>query len=97
MHVDLSEHLHTEECNEVIRALRRCHEENSMLKQLFMVCNDLDMAMRRCTKKERLDTTREQLENSKIRNAEIQQRMANLKHANWRDNLKEKINENKDQ
>ena len=31
MHVPLDEHLHTEECNLIIRQLKRCHEETSMV------------------------------------------------------------------
>ena len=42
MHVPLDEHLHTEECNEIIRALKKCHEEHSMARQFFGVCNQLD-------------------------------------------------------
>ena len=32
MHVPLDEHLHTEECNLIIRQLKRCHEETNMVK-----------------------------------------------------------------
>ena len=42
MHVPLDEHLHTEECNEIIRALKSCHAEHSMARQFFGVCNQLD-------------------------------------------------------
>ena len=31
MHVPLDEHLHTEECNLIIRQLKKCHEETSMV------------------------------------------------------------------
>jgi hypothetical protein len=34
----------------LIRALKRCHEENPLYKQFFGVCNQLDWAMRDCTK-----------------------------------------------
>ena len=33
MHVPLDEHLHTEECNLIIRQLKKCHEEHSMFRQ----------------------------------------------------------------
>lgn len=59
MHSPLNPHLHTEECNVIIAALVKCHDENSKLKQLFGVCNELDTAMRRCTKAERLERTKE--------------------------------------
>ena len=54
MHSSLKPHLHTDECNAVIAKLMKCHEEYSKVRQLFGVCNDLDVEMRRCTKKERL-------------------------------------------
>lgn len=54
MHPDLSPHLHSEECNELISKLHNCHKENKFLK-FIGVCNDIDSAVWKCMKAERLE------------------------------------------
>ena len=54
MHTPLHPHLHTEECNKIIKKLLDCHADTYKVQQLFGICNDLDVQMRKCTKNERL-------------------------------------------
>ncbi len=52
MHSDLSLHLHSEECREVIKKLLKCRADNPVRK-FVGVCNQFDLAVDRCLKKER--------------------------------------------
>ncbi|XP_064456244.1 COX assembly mitochondrial protein 2 homolog [Ornithodoros turicata] len=63
MHVDLSEHLHTDECNILIRELMKCHEEQKFGK-IFGACNSINTKMLKCLKEERLRKQRANYERS---------------------------------
>jgi len=96
MHVPLDEHLHSEECNIIIRQLQACHAETSLTKQFLGECNKLDWAMRACTKKERLKLVEENRAESKERIKKVQERMATMEGKDWRENLREKLDAQKD-
>lgn len=53
MHTDLSAHLHSDECNQLIRLLQNCHADHPFAK-FVGICNDEDAYMLRCLKKERI-------------------------------------------
>ncbi|XP_056646458.1 COX assembly mitochondrial protein 2 homolog [Diorhabda carinulata] len=53
MHTDLAPHLHSDNCNELIKLLQQCHNENPFLR-IFGKCNSEDHRMVMCLKQERL-------------------------------------------
>ncbi|XP_071490854.1 COX assembly mitochondrial protein 2 homolog [Diadema antillarum] len=64
MHPDLSPHLHTEECNAIIRQLLNCHKEHPV-KKFIGACDEYNTAMNKCFKKEyhiRLQANKEKTE-----------------------------------
>ncbi|TRY62111.1 hypothetical protein TCAL_09100 [Tigriopus californicus] len=50
----LSPHLHTDECNRIIEAMYRCFDERYLVTRLFGSCDQEFMAMKRCTRAERI-------------------------------------------
>ena len=92
MHTPLDAHLHTPECNEIIRKLKECHEQHGKWTQFaFGVCEDLDTLMRRCTKQERLARRKENHDAANTRNEELRARFQKQKAEGktWRDVLEE--------
>ncbi|KAG5669718.1 hypothetical protein PVAND_000013 [Polypedilum vanderplanki] len=65
MHPDLSPHLHSPECNELISQLKTCHETNKFQKFLG-VCSDIDRLLQRCLKKEREENRRKNKERGQL-------------------------------
>lgn len=64
MHTDLSKHLHSERCNDLINLLQECHNNHPILKFVGS-CNSLDYQMVRCLKEERLARRQRNIEKSK--------------------------------
>eukprot|EP00088_Acartia_fossae_P030532 TRINITY_DN31517_c0_g1_i1.p1 TRINITY_DN31517_c0_g1~~TRINITY_DN31517_c0_g1_i1.p1 ORF type:complete len:101 (+),score=22.22 TRINITY_DN31517_c0_g1_i1:63-365(+) len=93
MHVPLDEHLHTDECNKIIKELQRCHDQMSLFRQFFGACNQLDFEMRKCTKKERLAARDANKEDALDRQKKMADTAKKYKGKDWRDILKEKEEE----
>ncbi|KAJ8983543.1 hypothetical protein NQ317_006588 [Molorchus minor] len=77
MHTDLSPHLHTEKCNELVEMLRQCHVDHPIGK-FFGFCNSFDHQMTKCMKAERLARRAKNIEKSndmkrKLREIKLEQ------------------------
>lgn len=73
MHTDLSKHLHTEKCNQLIELLGKCRQDNPFGK-LFGYCNTEDHRVVNCLKEERVERRRKNYEKSIETHARLQQR-----------------------
>nr|CAH0110401.1 unnamed protein product [Daphnia galeata] len=74
MHSNLSPHLHTPECNQMIQLLLACHKENPV-GRFVGFCNKQDTLMVACLKKERETYRNLNAEKSKIKKEEVQRRL----------------------
>ncbi|XP_076449292.1 COX assembly mitochondrial protein 2 homolog [Babylonia areolata] len=72
MHPDLARHLHTPQCNALIEALQRCHVEHPV-KMYMGYCNDMERAMTKCLKRERIDKRRQNM----IKAKEMKEKISN--------------------
>ncbi|XP_061197335.1 COX assembly mitochondrial protein 2 homolog [Saccostrea echinata] len=75
MHPDLSPHLHTEECNFIIRAFRSCQDQHGILKYVGY-CDPLFSEVQKCLRKERINRRIENIENDKMKMREYRARLA---------------------
>jgi COX assembly protein 2 len=65
MHPDLSTHLHTPECNELLAELHRCHKENPVMKFVGW-CTEIDTQLGKCLDKERIEKRKKNQEKSRF-------------------------------
>ena len=63
MHPNLSLHLHSQECKEVIEALQKCHSDHPY-KKFLGACNDFKRALDSCLYKEYKQQQRQNLQQS---------------------------------
>ncbi|XP_073820148.1 COX assembly mitochondrial protein 2 homolog [Musca autumnalis] len=74
MHTDLSPHLHTSHCNELIEALKRCHEDHKLAK-FVGYCNSFDSAVVKCLKQERIARSAANRAKAREKQAELKRKL----------------------
>ncbi|XP_048751894.1 COX assembly mitochondrial protein 2 homolog [Ostrea edulis] len=75
MHPDLSPHLHTEECNFLIKAFRSCQDQHGFLKYVGY-CDPLFADVQKCLRQERINRRLEYQETGKSKMREYRERRA---------------------
>jgi len=74
MHPDLSPHLHTEACNDIVRNLFRCRKENR-ITQALGACNSFNDDMLECFHQERLARREKNREKARNKNEIFKQKL----------------------
>lgn len=74
MHADLSEHLHSDECNKLINELKQCHTDNT-IGRFIGACNSIDTQLSRCLRLERKGRQAENYKKSIERRQEVHERL----------------------
>ncbi|XP_022343592.2 COX assembly mitochondrial protein 2 homolog [Crassostrea virginica] len=75
MHPDLSAHLHTDECNVIIKAYKSCQEQHLYLR-FFGYCDPLFTDVQKCLRKERINRRIENRENNRMKMRAYREKLA---------------------
>lgn len=81
MHTDLSPHLHTLECNDLIRKFQECHKEQGVFK-IFGGCNEIATLVENCLQKERVANATANRVRAKERRAKLKESLAGADNNN---------------
>lgn len=76
MHGDLSPHLHTSECNDIINLYKGC-QRNNPFKKFLGYCSQLDRDMVNCLRKERFARQKRNAVAAEKKKLEVQERLRN--------------------
>nr|XP_034338564.1 COX assembly mitochondrial protein 2 homolog [Crassostrea gigas] len=75
MHPDLSAHLHTDECNTLIKVFTSCQEQHGFLRFLGY-CDPLFTDVQKCLRRERINQRKEDRESNRQRMKALRERQA---------------------